>query len=247
MKRVTALTIACAIFTLAGGGLFIACGAPTEPSSVAPAGGSSPSETASVIVHDSLNPAADQSNLRGADSQAPSGEGFSYQSYDDFVSPVSASLTTVSWQGVYCIGAYTAAVPSPTATAFDVAFFADRANWPAYYADAVIPSSRVPLYEASFVIDQVHETTGGNVNTGGACGRYDSPSATAALYDYSLILPKHFDVVAGVRYWLRIQAHNPNRSVLWLWRHGKSDNGRSVLTISASPFSQQNDLAFSLR
>jgi hypothetical protein len=175
MKRVTALTIAGAIFTLAGGGLFIACSAATGPSSVAPVVGSMPSETASVTVHDSLNPAADQSNLHGASSEAPSGEGFTYQSYDDFVSSVSASLTTVSWQGVYCVGGYTAAVPSPTATAFDVAFFADRANWPAYYPDDVVPSSGVPLYEASFVIGQVHETAAGNVNTAGACGRNDSP------------------------------------------------------------------------
>jgi hypothetical protein len=200
-----------------------------------------------VTAHDSLNPAADQSNLQGAASEAPSGEGFTYQSYDDFVSSASGSLTTVSWQGVYCVGGYTAAVPSPTATSFDVAFFDDRANWPAYYPDNAVPSSRVPLYEASFVIDQVHETAAGNVNTAGACGRYDSPSATAGLYDYSVTMPKRFNVIAGVRYWLRIQAHNPSRSVSWRWRHGRSNNGRSVLTISASPFSTQYDLAFSLR
>lgn len=221
--------------------LSMGCGSSTSASASNPV---TASPTSGSLVHDTLNAAGSNSNIDWHYSVAVNGR-VQDQSYDDFVSPANATIRTVTWQGAYCESRFSiSTVPLPAATSFFVAFYADRNGFPAWYADAVVPASQVPLLGATYAVGQLREQLD-QTSLNGPCGsRVPAPSA---LYTYTLTLATPFQVVQGRRYWLSIRANTPDAGILWGWRLGKPDNGASGFVLAESTASiYTTDLAFSL-
>lgn len=181
-------------------------------------------------VHDTLNPPGGASNADGATSERSGA--FDRQTYDDFVSPAATRVRMIGWQGIR-------AVAQPV-TSFFVAFVADNSGFPRLEPDAGNTGRPRALYIATFPVAQLNE----RLDVTQACT--NSPLQQCGLYDYSVTLTTPFDVAAGTRYWLLIQAETPaTASAAWAWRRGTADNQRAGTNIAGTI--HLFDLAFSLR
>jgi hypothetical protein len=209
-----------------------ACSTPTTPSEPAPAP-APPAPAAPVSdepLHDTLNTAASAAGPNATSSELSGA--YDQHVFDDFVSPRTATIRTVAWQGT-----------RPTTrrpTKFFVAFVADAGGFPLRLQSDPVTGRVRALAWASYAIDDVNERLG----TTQACGY--TPPEQCGSYDYSVTLPAPFATVAGARYWLLIQAESP-ASVMsgWAWRRGQQDNTFSVSSIAG--LTMPWDHAFALR
>jgi hypothetical protein len=190
-----------------------------------------PSSSAALVIHNTLNASGATSNADGAASERSGG--FDRQTFDDFVSPATASIRTIRWQGIR-------AVAQPV-TSFFIAFVADNGNgFPLQQPD----EANTGRPRAMYIVTAPVTVTNERVDITLTCA--NSPQQQCGLYDYSLTLTQPFAANAGVRYWLLIQAETPSTAFAgWQWRRGTPDNQRAGTNIANTI--HNFDLAFALQ
>ena len=204
------------------------------------AGTSAPSSSASVTVSpggatwSTMNPPGVPASIEARTSQAVTNGQAPVKGFDDFLFPLGATFSQVSWQAIYCNAVNNAAAPSPTASAFNITIHADQGGQPVTGA---------ALATASLSLAQANQTFNGNF-TNATCG--SAINTTWSLYSYSASLGAPFTAAAGVRYWLSIQAVTPSFAPFYGWRRGTVDNRASYVFFNSALTRFTVDRAFSL-
>lgn len=222
-----------ALATLAVSAALVGCGgnddSGTAPVAAAPA--------ASTPVRTSLVAAGSNQNLIEArTSQAPTQNGAAPSTvYDDFRLTSAATVSAVSWQGIYCVQTNNAAAPTATASQFIVAFYADTAGR---------PNLGAPLATTTVTATAAGQTFERNF-PGLSCGT--ASNTTWALYDYQATLSSPVALAAGTTYWVSVQAITPSYDVYWGWRAGTTDNSLSLIRFQGVYDTLTFDRAFALR
>jgi len=182
-------------------------------------------------IHDTLTSVGSARNFDGYTSEL--WMAYDVQVYDDFVSPSAGVIRSIEWQGIR----RTRVAP----LRFALSFIADDGKgFP--LRQTLEPGTSRPkaLYAVTYSMTDVNERPGVTQ----ACD--NSPQEPCGSYDYSVVLPAPFSVVAGTRYWLMIQAESsPSAPSSWLWRKGQPDNSFSVPSIANATMPW--DFAFALR
>ena len=199
---------------------------PIAPSAPAP----TPPPPSPVVVHDTLNVPGDRNILDLYSSSKPITyismvSGLLPTMLDDFTSPVTAAIRTVSWQGAHC--RWGAAAISVGSKSFHIGFYRDRNGRPDYLG---------ALYNVTLEPGETQERFAFEV--------VPSRDESCYYYDYTAVLPTPFSVTAGTRYWLGISAHSDQSG--WAWRAGQPDNDTSARESRLQIFMLTKDLAFSL-
>lgn len=203
---------------------------PIAPSAPAPAPPpTSPTVPGPIVVHNTLSPAGDRNILDLYGSSKPISyismvSGLLPTMLDDFTSPVTAAIRTVSWQGAHC--RWGAAAISVGSKSFHIGFFRDRNGRPDYLG---------PLYNVTLEPGETQERFAFEVVL--------SRDESCYYYDYTAVLPRSFSVTGGTRYWLGISAHSDESG--WAWRAGQPDNDTSARESRLQIFMLTQDLAFS--
>jgi hypothetical protein len=115
--------------------------------------------------------------------------------FDDVVPTEAATIIRVTWQGIYCAEVLNRPAPAATATDFEIGFYPDSGN---------SPNRNSPLQTTVYPVARVAETRGPDRVL--SCG---TTQTGWSFYDYSVTLDTPFQVAAGVRYWISIQARVP--------------------------------------
>ena len=178
-----------------------------------------PTPTPPPEVFTTANPTGSATNLDARTSMKTPANSGTFM-FDDFVSTTAATITRVTWQGIYCAEVLNRPAPSPTATDFEVGFYPDNNN---------NPNRTSPIQATVYPLARVAETRGPDrvLNCGGI-------STGWSFFDYAVTLDTPFQAAAGVRYWISIQARVPylqannNDFIFWGWRNGVQNNGRSI-------------------
>lgn len=215
-----------------------ACGCGDRRGLTEPTAPSAPSE---VFIHNTLNPGANRSlavyfsysYTSAYDIDLPMFSTLTPWTWDDFTSPVTDMIRTVSWQGGYCRrqDLFPIGPPPATSPSFQVAFSPDNNGRPPFYAS---------LYGVTFTPAETREQFAFNSFWN---------ELDCVYYDYTAVLPTPFPVTAGTRYWLLIrgQIGGPSDSP-WGWRAGTQDDGMSAhgTAHQENIVMLASDLAFSL-
>lgn len=195
-----------------------------------------PPPPASAPLRSSLVAAGSNTNLIEArTSQAPTAPGAAPSTvYDDFRLTAAGTVTSVSWQGIYCVQANGAAAPAPTATQFIITFYPDAAGRPDLAAPlgttTVTPAAANQTFERNF--------------PGLSCG--SASNTTWGLYDYRATLAAPIALAAGTTYWFAVQAVTPSYDAYWGFRAGTTDNSLSLLRFMGAYETLTFDRAFAL-
>jgi len=197
-----------------------------------------PTPTPTPPVFNTSNPTGSTANLDARTSmKTPANSGIFM--YDDFVSAEAATITKVTWQGIYCAEVLNRAAPAATATDFEIGFYPDSGN---------NPNRTAPIQTTVYPVARVAETRGTDRVLN--CGAI---STGWSFYDYSVTLDTPFQAAAGVRYWLSIQARVPylqannNDFIYWGWRNGVQNNARSIQASATGVITEHAlDRAYSL-
>ena len=154
--------------------------------------------------------------------------------FDDFTLTEDATITTVGWQGIYCVQQAGAAAPSPTASSFTIGLYADVAGR---------PNTAAPVQTSTYTVAQAGQTFEKNVS-GLTCGT--AANTTWPFYRYEVTLTTPFNITAGTKYWISIQATTPSYAVYWGWRDGTVDNSSSLQLFNGVYTPYPVDRAYSL-
>lgn len=154
--------------------------------------------------------------------------------FDDFILDAPASISTIAWQGIYCVQQPGAAAPNPTASGFTITIYSDNAGR---------PSMASPLHTSTYTVAQAGQVYEKTVN-GLTCGT--APNTSWPFYRYSVTLSTPFAVSAGTKYWISIQATTPSYAVYYGWRDGRPDNAFSLQLYDGDYEEFNIDRAFSL-
>jgi hypothetical protein len=178
-----------------------------------------PTPAPSPTVVSTANPTGSTANLDARTSMKTPANSGTFM-FDDFVSAESATITRVTWQGIYCAEVLNRPAPAATATDFEVGFYPDSAG---------SPNRNAPIQTVVYPVARVAETH--DVDRTLNCG---TTSTGWSFFDYSVTLDTPFVAAANVRYWLSIQArvsylqaNNPD-FIFWGWRNGVQNNARSI-------------------
>ena len=209
--------------------LVMSCGgdgnSPTSPTSP-PAPPASPPVPA--VLHDTMTPAVFTPQVfpySESWTRVPFG---SFFTIDDFVSPLTTTVRSLRWLGVYCESEPNGRgrLPTQLASAFLIAFYADQQGFPSF------PS---PLLSASSISSGTYTPSQAGEHFVRSVDLPCDASTPAAVYEYSLTLSDPLPVKAGTRYWLAIQAMMTHTNVPscgyidcvhWGWyRTATVDNG----------------------
>lgn len=136
--------------------------------------------------------------------------------FDDFTFSSAATISTVQWQGIYCVQTPGAGAPAPTASSFTVTFYSDVSGR---------PNLAAPLQASTYTVAQAGQVFEKNVSDL-FCGT--AANTTWPFYRYEVTLSTPFSIAAGTKYWLSIQATTPSYAVYWGWRDGTPDNNVSL-------------------
>src|SRR6266850_99073 len=158
------------------------------------------------------------------------------QVFDNFSIPTGGTISSVTWQGLYVVNdaANYRPAPSPTATSFLVAFYADNAGSPGAF-----------LSGATYPVATVNETLVANHDTFHLGGSPLGATTQAGIYSYSLNLAQNFFAGPGTRYWFSVRANTPNFDVFWGWNSSALGDNSSVQTPSNQSALIPRDRAFS--
>ncbi|MEO5882984.1 MAG: hypothetical protein ABIQ06_11270 [Caldimonas sp.] len=208
-SRALSLVALAALAALAG------CGG-NNHSSNAPAAPAPP--PAIVPLRSTLVPAGSNTNLIEArTSQAPTAAGAAPSTvYDDFRLASAGAVSSIAWQGIYCVQTNGAPAPAPTASQFVVALYPDSAGR---------PNVAAPLVTTTVTVGAANQALERNFS-GLSCG--SASNTTWALYDYRATLPAPVNLAANTTYWVSVQAITPSYDVYWGWRAGTTDNSLSL-------------------
>lgn len=154
--------------------------------------------------------------------------------FDEFTLDEDVTVREVSWQGIYCVAQNNAGAPNPTASAFTISFYSDNGGQP--NVGAPLQTSTYPVAETG----QVFQKTVSGLICQPATG------TTWPFYLYTVELDTPFNVEAGTKYWLSIQANTPSYAVYWGWRDGTPDNNSSLQLYDGDYTTHNVDRAYSL-
>ena len=121
----------------------------------------------------------------------PSGSDSDMYVYDSFISPADAAISEVLWRGGYVQGA-----PYGHVIDFSVFFYESIAAGTEPHVDKPEWDDETIFFARYFAGGNANETVAGTVNN-------------TTMYDYRFVLPTPLDVTAGVKYWIRIEGHQP--------------------------------------
>lgn len=201
-------TMATSLLTLFGSLALSACSSsskhPTEPGKTTPPG------------HESTIPAGTSGYVEARTSQIVTDGSPPSQVFDDFTLSAAATIRTVGWQGIYCVQQVGSAAPAPTASSFTVSFYPDVAGR---------PNVATPIQRSTYTVSQTGQVFEKNVS-GLICGT--AANTTWPFYRYSVTLATPFTAVAGMKYWISVQATTPSYAVYFGWRDGTVDNNLSL-------------------
>ncbi len=138
------------------------------------------------------------------------------QVFDDFTVSSTRTVTTVDWQGIYCVQQLNAPAPGPTASSFTISFYPDAAGR---------PNIAGRLQTSTYTVAQTGQVFEKTV-PGLMCGT--AANTTWPFYKYSVRLTTPFTATAGTKYWVSIQATTPSYNVYFGWRDGTPNNNSSL-------------------
>jgi len=146
-----------------------------------------PALAANVLVYSQLPATTNQTGGLIASSWLdPNGSDADMYAYDSFFVASNTPITEVRWRGGYIYGA-----PYGRATNFTITFFESIAGGSQPY----VHNPQLPeVYLAKYAVGG----NGGETSAGTFAG--------TQMYDYSFTLPTPFQALAGVKYWLRVEA-----------------------------------------
>ncbi len=156
------------------------------------------------------------------------------QVFDDFTFDDDVTITSLQWQGIYCVQQPNAGAPAPTASSFTVGIYPDAAGR---------PNLAAPVQTSTYPVAQTGQTFDKNV-AGLTCGT--AANTTWPFYNYSVVLSTPFAAVAGTKYWISIQATTPSYAVYYGWRDGRNDNSSSLQLFDGVYTPYNVDRAFAL-
>ncbi len=198
-----------------------------------------PTPTPPAPVVNTVNPAGSATN-RDARTSMKGTVGNGTQTFDDFIASTAATITQVTWQGIYCVENPNQPAPTPTAQSFLVGFYADNNN---------SPNQNAPLSTGTYQLARVAETADATPN--GTCG--SATPTGIGVYNYAVTLDTPFNAAAGVRYWVSVMANvnynftNSATFVYWGWRSGTANNNRSIqIAPNGAVTEYASDRAYSL-
>lgn len=204
---------------------FAACGGknevPTQPTAPPP--------------HETTVPTATSGYVEARTSQIVTDGSPPAQVFDDFTLTTTTAISTVGWQGIYCVQQANAPAPAPTASSFTVSFYSDASGR---------PNIAAPLQRTTYSLANVGETFEKNV-AGLTCG--SAANTTWPFYRYSVALATPFSATAGTKYWISVQATTPSYAVYWGWRDGTPDNNSSLQLFQGTYTAYPVDRAYSLK
>ncbi|MEP6692601.1 MAG: hypothetical protein ABJD07_15700 [Gemmatimonadaceae bacterium] len=157
------------------------------------------------------------------------------QVFDDFTFTQTGTITTVGWQGIYCVQQVNAAAPAPTASSFTVSFYPDAAGRPNLAAR--IQTSTYTVAQTGQVLEKTVP--------GLTCGT--AANTTWPFYRYSVTLATPLTATAGTKYWISIQATTPSYDVYFGWRDGTPNNNSSLQLFQGVYTTYNVDRAYSLK
>ncbi len=193
------------------------------------------SPPASTPPHETTVPVTTSGYVEARTSQIVTDGSPPSQVFDDFTVSTTQTITTVGWQGIYCVQQVNSAAPAPTASAFTVSFYPDaggRPNLPAI------------LQTSTFTVAQTGQALEKTVS-GLTCGT--ATPTTWPFYRYSVTLPTAFTATAGTKYWISIQATTPSYAVYFGWRDGTPNNNSSLQLFQGVYTTYNVDRAYSLK
>ena len=183
--------------------------------------------------HSSLVPVSSEGFREVVPSQNPGdGQGWSF-ALDDFILDEDATVTSVAWQGAWCLQQPGSSAPEPNATHFSVRFYPD---------DEGGPNDLAPIQSATYPVAATNQTFEKSVPSL-VCGT--TLDTEFAYYRYQVDLASPVTLSAGTTYWIGIQAESPSAVINFGWRDGTTGNGLS-LQVADGITTHHRDRAFSL-
>ncbi len=154
--------------------------------------------------------------------------GNGFRAYDDFVLTTTATITSVSWQGIYIPTPATASAPTPDTTMWQIGFFADNGDFP------VAPLSSTSLAVASVTTTFLSAGTFG--------------SQPVNLYSFAATLPTGFTAAAGIKYWFSPVSIAASFDPFFSWSPSTAvyDGLTAQTDLNGNSYDRSNDRAFSL-
>lgn len=156
------------------------------------------------------------------------GAGSGFRAYDDFTLASAATITSVSWQGIYIPTPPTATAPGPDTTTWDIGFFSDSGDFPGVQlASAALPAASVTTTFLS-------------------SGTFGSQPVN--LYSFTATLPTGFTAAAGTKYWFSPVSLAPSFDPFFSWSPSTAiyDNLTAQTDTGGGTYLRSNDRAFAL-
>ena len=154
--------------------------------------------------------------------------------FDDFTPTERATITSVSWEGRYC-------VPNPTLWAGPniAAFFLwiqeDQMRPPRSRYQTPAPPT---IYSVQVPISSIREELDSSVS--------EDWCSPGVIYSYTYAFQNPPLVNAGTRYWIGMQPVYSRDGTTWLWRIGQPQNRMSYALVALEPHTFPSDQAFSI-
>lgn len=154
--------------------------------------------------------------------------GSGFRAYDDFTLASAATITSVTWQGIYIPSSSTAVAPAPDTTSWSIGFFADSSDFPSG-----------SLYGATLPAASVTTTLIGPSTFG---------TQPVNLYSFTATLPGGFAAAAGTKYWFSPLSLAPSFNPFFSWSASTAVyDGLTAQTYSGGTnYNRSDDRAFSL-
>ncbi len=156
------------------------------------------------------------------------GAGSGFRAYDDFTLTTTATITSLSWQGIYIPQTAAATAPAPDTTTWQIGFFADNGNFPG-----------TSVFSVSIPAVNVATTLIGSGTFGG------SP---VNLYSFSATLGPAFTAAANTKYWFSPLSLAPSFDPFFSWSPSTAvyDGLTAQTDTNGNQYDRSDDRAFSL-
>ena len=156
------------------------------------------------------------------------GAGSGFRAYDNFTLGTAATVTSVTWQGIYIPTPAQPTAPGPDTTTWTIGFFADNSDFPgASLLSVSLPAASVTT---TFV----------------SAGFFGSQPVN--LYSFTATLPSTFAAAAGTEYWFSPLSQAPSFNPFFSWSPSTAvyDGLTAQTDTSGNSYLRSDDRAFSL-
>ncbi len=156
------------------------------------------------------------------------GAGSGFRAFDNFSLSSGATITSVSWQGIYIPQSSGETAPSPDTTSWTIGFFSNGSNFPA-----------TQLYSTTLAAASVTTTQIGSGFFG---------SVPVNLYSFTAALPGGFAAAAGTTYWFSPLSNAPSFDPFFSWSPSilAYDNLTTQTDTGGGTYIRPDDRAFTL-